>query len=240
MNHILLDLEPFTLVESKTRRGQRARWDRGDEPRWVQQIRGMQFKTCVKDIAATCAMLSIEHGCKFAHPELWSILYDSECDGIYKQSGNRTFGLRCLVLFDQRGNLHNDKGPAFVSGEVKFYYLHGIELDEYWVMTPAEELDTRLILEEPNVDRRRELIRKKGIEQMLDGLFHRAIDRKGDYTLYQVMLGDNARTACNFLKMLNPSIGVWHMEGVPNNIRTVDAALSWRNKNWFVNAEDIT
>jgi hypothetical protein len=66
------------------------------------------------------------------------------------------------------------------------------------------------------------------------------LDTQGNYSLLAVMLGNDVRSACNFLKMLNPSIGVWHMEGVPNNIRTVRDALLWRNNGWFEHAEAIT
>jgi hypothetical protein len=34
-----------------------------------------------------------------------------------------------------------------------------------------------------------------------------------------------------YLKMLNPSIGVWHLEGVDNACRTVQHAINWRAGN---------
>jgi hypothetical protein len=207
--------------------------------RWAQQIRGLQVEPPeAKDIAS----LMIEYGVSVN----WSNLWEAQFDGvnIYKMFRNKKFLLQVeKSTRDERGNLHNDTGPALVSGKDEFYFLHGLQLASdgiKWLTTPPEQLDPQEILAIRNADLRREMIRKKGIEQVLDGLFHRIIDTQGNYSLLQVMLGDNVTSACNYLKMLNPSIGCWHMEGVPNNIRTVKDALLWRNNGWFVHAEDIT
>ncbi len=33
---------------------------------------------------------------------------------------------------------------------------------------------------------------------------------------------------CRYLKMKNPSIGVWHLEGVDRDCKTVQSAINWR------------
>jgi hypothetical protein len=48
-----------------------------------------------------------------------------------------------------------------------------------------------------------------------------------EYQLVLLNVGDSRSRP--WLKMLNPSIQVYHMEGVPANIMTVDEALHWRN-----------
>jgi len=35
-------------------------------------------------------------------------------------------------------------------------------------------------------------------------------------------------TDARFLKMLNPSVGVWHLEGVERECSTVEQAINWR------------
>ena len=145
---------------------------------------------------------------------------------------------RCV---DERGNLHNNNDAAFVSGKHKFYYLHGVPFDDpAWITTPVEQIDSGRILEIMNVDQRAQMMRRKGVEQFLGELFHRVLDKRGNYELLQIVLGQSVREFGTYLKMLNPSIGIWHMEGVPNEIRTVDDALKWRNNNWFVDADKIT
>ena len=98
---------------------------------------------------------------------------------------------------------------------------------EKHVMTPAEKLVAAEILAEPNVDIRRELIRKVGIEMMLAHLPHKVMDTRGDYQLLRVdvpgLLEDT-----RFLKMLNPSIGVFHLEGVERECLTIQQAINWR------------
>lgn len=242
MNPILLNLRPFSLV--KVPRRQEPHWlVSNSEPRWATQLRNMQLRSTQdkKQLAATAAYLSVEHGAEFdCSPNMWNAHF-LEPTYLCKKQKHRMFRLDCEFQLDHRGNLHNDTNFALKSGDEQFYFLHGLQIDDpKWILTPAEELKPSDILAIPNADLRREMIRKKGIEQMLDGMFHRRLDQQGNYTLYQVLLGDDISSACNFLKMLNPSIGVWHMEGVPNEIRTVSDALRWRNQNWFEHAEDIT
>jgi len=44
----------------------------------------------------------------------------------------------------------------------------------------------------------------------------------------ELNLDDNRKRP--YLKMLNPSIGTYHIEGVPQEINTVEKALNWRNE----------
>ena len=238
---IHLPIRSFAVVKrSKTRDFEPTADIDAADRRWVDQIRNLQVPDPeAKDIAS----LIIEYGVNVSYSNLWESNFDGR--NLYKMFRNKKFILQVdKGTRDERGNLHNDNSPAFESGEDKFYFLHGLYIvgeDEIKMFkTPPEKLDPQEILAIRNADLRREMIRKKGIEQVLDGLFHRVIDTFENYSLIQVILGTDTRNACNYLKMLNPSIGVWHMEGVPNNLRTVRDALLWRNNGWFVQAEDIT
>ncbi len=243
MPHIIkLPLRLFAVIKHTQGRGDQVleNFSSETELRWVNQIRSLRVPkpTDPKDLAT----LMIEYGATLGYSNIWEAKFDGE--NLFKQFRNKKFVLQIDDLHrDNLGNLHHDSKPAFVSGEDKFYYLHGLELngvDIGFLTTPPEQLNPQEILAIRNVDLRREMIRKKGIEQLLDGLYHRVVDVQGDYSLLSVMLGTDQSSACNFLKMLNPSIGVWHMEGVPNNIRTVRDALLWRNNGWFEHAEAIT
>jgi len=55
-----------------------------------------------------------------------------------------------------------------------------------------------------------------------------SLDTQGDYELLSVNVG--LPELAMGLKMKNPSIGVYHIEFVPPNIRTVTEALNWRNQ----------
>ena len=94
-------------------------------------------------------------------------------------------------------------------------------------MTPYEKLDALQTLKEKNAEVRREGIRKIGIERVCQKLKTKTLDIDGDYELMLLDLGDNRERP--YLKMRNPSIGVYHIEGVAPNIKTVDEALNWRN-----------
>jgi hypothetical protein len=109
-----------------------------------------------------------------------------------------------------------------------------------WINTPSHKINPVDVLKIENVDERREVIRKIGIERMLSALPHKVLDSKGDYSLLSIDFPDLIRGA-KYLKMLNPSIGVWHLEGVAPSCNTVQQALNWRadrlkqfvgNKDW--------
>ena len=107
------------------------------------------------------------------------------------------------------------------------------------VETPAEKISPVRVLQEKNVDIRRELIRKIGMERMLAELPHETISVRGNYELLSVRLSDEMPSA-RYLKMVNPSIGCFHLEGVAPECGTVEQALNWRNSSWFTDAEALT
>jgi hypothetical protein len=138
------------------------------------------------------------------------------------------------------GQLHKGDGPAVQYPDGwSIYALNGIRMKPEYVLTPASKLDCQLILKETNADIRRELIRKVGIERMLSVLPNKKLDAVGNYELYSIKLSDEVSDA-RYLKMLNPSIGVFHLEGVAPECDTVEKSLNWRNENRFKNAEVLT
>lgn len=130
------------------------------------------------------------------------------------------------VVKNERGQLHNPIGKAVeFRDKWGIYCLNGIRMKEEHVLTPAENLDVQEIIKEQNVDVRRELIRKIGIERFILKAGAKVLDKKGDYELLSIKLSDEVPDA-RYLKMKNPSIGIFHVEGVEGN--TVQEALNFR------------
>lgn len=123
--------------------------------------------------------------------------------------------------------LHNTKGLAVkYEDNYGLYCLNGVRVSKEIVETPASNLDPRLILKEKNAEIRREIIRRIGIERVCNKLGAKCIDKKGRYELLLLDLQDDRYRP--YLKMVNPSIGTYHIEGVEPHIRTVEDALVWR------------
>jgi len=148
------------------------------------------------------------------------------------------FGFRFRILtlkYNPNYQLHCEDGPALVAtiqvkGEEEvreWYFLNGVEVTKGIVLTPAEELDPYILIKTANAEVRREIVRKIGIERVCKALDAKVIDRKGDYELLLLDLGDGRRRP--YLKMRNPSLGVYHIEGVHPDCSTVVEALRWRN-----------
>lgn len=144
------------------------------------------------------------------------------------------------VIKKNASGLHCENGPALsYNGDNEIYALNGVVMDKEYVMTPAHKIKAKDILKETNVEVRRELLRKVGIERMLADLPNRMLEKRGNYELYSIDLSNEIKNA-KYLKMTNPSVGCFHMEGVAPEIETIDAALKWRNQNMFVDADVLT
>jgi len=138
-----------------------------------------------------------------------------------------------FVKTKSNGDLHCESGMAiqWIDG-TGYYFLNGVPMEEHHVMTPAEKLDVNQILAVQNVEVRRELIRKIGLERFILKTGAKVLDKKGNYELLSVKLSDEVPDA-RYLKMKNPSINTWHVEGVEGN--TVQEAINFRRgsvKDW--------
>jgi len=131
------------------------------------------------------------------------------------------------IHFNANKVLHNETGPSIRYRDgFELYHLNGVRLSKEIVMTPREKLDCKLILKEKNVEVRRELIRKIGMERIGTELVDKVLDTWNNYELLLVNFGERK---VKYLKMVNPSIGTFHIEGVENTCNTVKEALAWRN-----------
>jgi len=100
---------------------------------------------------------------------------------------------------------------------------------ENLVMTEAENINCTLILKETNAEVRREYIRKIGIDKVIEKLGAKTVQKSSDnvYELLNFDIIDG--TYRPYLKMKNPSIGTWHVEGIHPDCKTIDQALGFRN-----------
>ena len=132
-----------------------------------------------------------------------------------------------ILKMNDQNQPHCEDGPSHRWRDGwELYHLNGVKVRRELVMTPADKLDPKMILTEQNVEIRREIIRKIGIERCLEHLNAKILDTKGDYELVSIDLGMERRSVG--LKMKNPSIGVWHLEFVPFTTKTVQEAINFR------------
>lgn len=128
-----------------------------------------------------------------------------------------------------RAVLHSEDGPALCyPDQWRVWVLNGVVVPQEVVETPADRLDPRILLHQRNAEVRREIIRKIGIVRVMEKLGAEVLDRSGDYELVNIPLGDGRIRP--YLKMVNPSTGTVHLEGVGPHVRSVEEALQWRNQ----------
>jgi hypothetical protein len=122
--------------------------------------------------------------------------------------------------------LHCENGPAieFKDGS-KMYAIEDVwGLDEWIIMTPAEEMDPEKVLALENVDHRRIALQKMGMAKLIEKAV--LVHEEGDRALYdfEELLGGKSR----YLKMVNASNDEIHVEGVDNSCDTVQESRNFR------------
>lgn len=146
----------------------------------------------------------------------------------------------CEEHTNSDGRYHRENGPAILFEDgLAVWCLNGIDCGRYYVETPADKIDPRHVLSEKNVDIRAQLIRKIGIAKVFKFLRPRTIDKDGNG--YELLAIDvNGIFNAMYLKMVNPSTGEIHLEGVDRSCITIHQALIWRNSSFTTVPEVIT
>lgn len=145
------------------------------------------------------------------------------------------------LRLNEAGQLHSENSPAIEYADGwKLYYLNGISVPEYLIMTPSEDLDVEFFKKEKSNDVKAEFVRKFGVERLLHE-FGVQIDsykkysakenpwwHKSEYELWDMHKAFPGLDYQPFLKMLNQTTGIWHVEALSPSIRTIPEALKER------------
>lgn len=161
---------------------------------------------------------------------LWWYFYDEK---------NQFHFMRIPQMKMKDGKLHCEDGPAFQNVKEDLYFLNGILVPKDLVMTPSEKLSMDIFHKEKNADVRAEFIRKYGIERMCH--LGRMIDTWENYpeqdwflkSRYELVdmapIFQNVRYAPH-LKMVNQTTGIYHLEAVTPDCKTIKDALNLRTQ----------
>ncbi len=126
------------------------------------------------------------------------------------------------------GQLHSDGSPALqYTDGFKIWALNGVLVPQYLAETRGENINCSKFAEIDNAEVRREFVRKVGVERILQKVGGEVLDKSGDYELVLIDLKGNTGK-WPYLKMRNPSIGVWHLECVDRTCTTVQSAINFR------------
>ena len=135
------------------------------------------------------------------------------------------------------GQLHCDGGPSVEYADgFKVWSLNGVRVSQYLAETPSGQLDIQYYNKEKNADIRTEFVRKYGVDRMLD--LGRKVDdytnydnvkyAESQYELYDMESLFEGVDYAPHLKMTNQSTGVFHVEAVSPDCRTLEDALQYR------------
>jgi len=133
--------------------------------------------------------------------------------------------------------LHADEKPALeYKGGFKIYSLWGVRCPEWLVMTPSEKLNIKQYNELSGADQKMCFVRKFGIDRMLE--FGKKLDTyqnydehwwtESKYELYDMCCLFDGVGYAPHLKMTNQTTGVFHVEAVSPNCKTIRDAVNER------------
>jgi hypothetical protein len=152
---------------------------------------------------------------------------------IYPLDNFCIFSEKPLIIKMKNGLLHSENGPSveYADGFFKVWSLNGVGVPQYLVETKWNELDCTVFLKEPNAEVRREFVRKAGIEKVCKDLNAKVISKGFDQAgqpceLLLLDLKDGRERP--YIKLLNPSMGIYHIEGVPTECKTLEQAFNSR------------
>jgi hypothetical protein len=138
-----------------------------------------------------------------------------------------------LITKNGNGRLHCENDAALKYDGFELWRLNGVRVPKELVLTPAEKLDCKKWISEPNVEIRREFIRKIGTERLFNELDSKIIDNGVDHNgkpceLRSLDLG-NEIIGIGF-KFEHASLpGIYGIEFVPPECNTISKALKFRN-----------
>lgn len=163
-------------------------------------------------------------------PDAWPFLEQVEYGPVYPLEDTVLISRRPIFIGRNESGLHADGRMALEYPDgFGCWSLNNVDVPEWLVMTPDSEIDPKRFAEISNVEVRREFVRKVGIERISQVCGQEVLDKQGDYELLAIDLGGDVGV-WPYLKMKNPSIDAWHLECVDRDIKTVAAALEWRNQ----------
>lgn len=134
-----------------------------------------------------------------------------------------------VLHINEANRLHCTNGPAikWADGEA-IYALNGVTMPAWLFETPKAELTGKQIMGITNVEQRGEALKWYGLDKMMDLLAADVLDvgTEHGYQLLALDVGTGRKE--KYLRMLNPSTGEVHVEGVPPETSTVSEALKAR------------
>lgn len=147
-----------------------------------------------------------------------------------------------IIKLNEANRLHCENGPALSYGglgDFKIYALNGITVPEWLVTTSEVDLSITRYTELQNADAKAEFVKKVGIERFeTNGVIvdtYTNYDQttqsfwyKSEYVLIDMKFLFASLSYAPYLKMLNQTTGIWHMEAVSPNCKTIGEALNER------------
>ena len=138
---------------------------------------------------------------------------------------------------------HCDGGPAIEYAgrgngisNIKIFMLNGVRVPEWLATTPSGKLTMEDYTRLTNADEKMEFIRKFGVERMLDmgkkldsyENYNKEWWTRSQYELWDMNCLFDGVDYAPHLKMLNQTTGVWHVEAVSPECKTLEDAIKER------------
>jgi len=123
--------------------------------------------------------------------------------------------------------LHREDGPAIEYEDGSgFYFWKGIRVPDHLILRP-DLLRVDMILSEANVEMRRVMIERYGLDRFVLDAHAKTLDKWKDNELLSIELPEDPDRCLIALKLRCPSTAAVYIIRVPPDQRTVQGALAW-------------
>lgn len=131
-----------------------------------------------------------------------------------------------LISTNSNGDLHCGDGPALTYPSFNLYALNGVDMSGAEFVISEKNIDVERVLSIKNAEQRMQAIKLIGLEKFIDQLECETIASLDEYTLLSISMEGISRP---YLKMINPSSGEVHIEGIDeDHASTIEQALAWK------------
>jgi hypothetical protein len=125
--------------------------------------------------------------------------------------------------------LHGNGVPSVeYHGLLSLYHWHNTKIPERMGKINCERWEPRWLIDEPNAEVRRVLLREIGYERAIAALGGTVLDRWREYELIRLNVSDMP-IEYRLLSMVCPSTGDKHILRAPPDCDTAEAAITWCN-----------
>lgn len=127
---------------------------------------------------------------------------------------------------DDKGRPHSEDKPAIEWPTLKYYFYHGVKIEDPKIILKPSKLTKKDWLDEENLEVRRVIQERMG-ENFVKKIGGKKLNKGKFGELVEVNLGSDPERIAKYVHVKDPSTTREYYLRVPKNIETADSGVAW-------------